>query len=38
MYFRACWVDDGKALIVNRYQTISHVVMFDRFWMKEGAS
>ena len=37
MYFRACWVDDGKALVVNRYQTISHIVLFDRFWMKEGA-
>jgi len=32
--FRASWVDDGKALIVNRQQTISHIVLFDRFWMK----
>jgi eukaryotic-like serine/threonine-protein kinase len=37
MYFRACWVDDGKALVVNRYQTISHIVLFDRFWVKESA-
>ena len=37
MYFRACWVEDGKALVVNRYQSISHIVLFDRFWMKEGA-
>ena len=34
--FRASWVDDGKALIVNRQQTISHIVLFDRFWMKQG--
>ncbi len=33
--FRANWVEDGKALIVNRQQTISHIVLFDRFWMKE---
>jgi Tol biopolymer transport system component len=37
MYFRACWADDGKALVVNRYQTISHIVLFDRFWLKEDA-
>ena len=36
MVFRACWVDDGKALVVNRSQTISHVVLFDRFWMKDA--
>ena len=34
MGFRACWVDDGHALIVNRIQTISHVVLLDRFWQK----
>lgn len=34
--FRASWVDDGSAFIVNRQQTISHIVLFDRFWMKEG--
>ena len=36
IYFRASWVDDGKALIVNRYRTISRIVLFDRFWMKEN--
>lgn len=34
--FRACWVDDGGALVVNRRQTISHIVLFDRFWVKES--
>jgi eukaryotic-like serine/threonine-protein kinase len=37
MVFRACWVDNGKALIVNRHQTTSHIVLFDRFWIKEHA-
>jgi Tol biopolymer transport system component len=32
MFFRASWVDDGRAFIVNRGQTISHIVMLDRFW------
>ena len=35
--FRASWVDDGKALVINRNQTISHIVLFDRFWVKESA-
>ena len=30
--FRASWVNNGDALIVNRQDTVSHVVMFDRFW------
>ena len=30
--FRACWVDDGKAVIVNHTETNSHVVLFDNFW------
>jgi eukaryotic-like serine/threonine-protein kinase len=30
--FRACWVDQNRAFIVNRGQMISHIVMFDRFW------
>ena len=38
MLFRACWVDDGKALVVNRKHTISHVVLFDRFWLKKSDS
>jgi len=28
--FRANWVDDGHAFIVNRGQTISHIVMLDK--------
>jgi dipeptidyl aminopeptidase/acylaminoacyl peptidase len=32
MYFRAAWVDDGRAFIVNRYRQFWNVVMFDRFW------
>jgi Tol biopolymer transport system component len=32
MVFRASWVDEGKAFVVNRRTTSSHVVMFDRFW------
>ncbi len=30
--FRSSWVDDGRAFVVNRVQTVSHIVMFDRFW------
>lgn len=33
IFFRANWVDGGKAFIVNRYRTISHIVLFDRFWV-----
>jgi TolB protein len=29
--FRASWVDDGRAFVVNRMQGISHIVMLDRF-------
>ena len=32
MYFRADWTDDGTAFIVNRYETPSHVMLFDDFW------
>jgi hypothetical protein len=28
--FRASWVDNGTALIVNRNESVSHIVMFDR--------
>jgi Tol biopolymer transport system component len=31
--FRANWVDDGKALLFTRHQDISHIVLFDRFWL-----
>jgi serine/threonine protein kinase/Tol biopolymer transport system component len=30
--FRAAWVDGGKAVLVNRQDPISNVVMFERFW------
>jgi Tol biopolymer transport system component len=30
--FRSSWVDGGRAFVVNRLQTISHIVMLDRFW------
>jgi Tol biopolymer transport system component len=36
IFFRASWVDDGKAVVVNRYGITSHVVLFDRFWMRQG--
>jgi Tol biopolymer transport system component len=36
IFFRASWADDGKALVVNRLQTVTHIVLFDRFWMKES--
>jgi len=36
IFFRASWTDDGKTLVVNRLQTITHIVLFDRFWMKES--
>jgi len=29
--FRAGWVDDGRAVVVNRNDEVSHIVMFDRF-------
>jgi serine/threonine protein kinase/Tol biopolymer transport system component len=30
--FRASWAENGTALIVNRYDTQSHIVLFDQFW------
>jgi Tol biopolymer transport system component len=30
--FRAAWVDGGRAVVVNRTDEVSHVVMFDHFW------
>jgi Tol biopolymer transport system component len=30
--FRANWVDDGRAFVINRVETTSHIVLFDRFW------
>ena len=32
MYFRAGWTDNSTAFIVNRYETPSHVMLFDDFW------
>ena len=29
--FRASWVDGDHAFLVNRAETVSHVVLFDRF-------
>jgi hypothetical protein len=37
IFFRANWVEGGTAFIVNRYRTISHLVLFDRFWMTSEA-
>ena len=33
--FRASWVDNGTALIVNRNDPVLHIVMFDQFWEPE---
>jgi eukaryotic-like serine/threonine-protein kinase len=35
--FRASWVDDGRAFIVNRFDQMSHIVMFDHFWKNDPA-
>jgi Tol biopolymer transport system component len=34
--FRASWVDNGTAFVVNRTDLVSHIVMFDRFWKPES--
>ncbi|MEO6525449.1 MAG: protein kinase [Gemmatimonadaceae bacterium] len=34
--FRADWVDDGRAFVVNRLESTSHIVLFDRFWVEGG--
>jgi hypothetical protein len=34
--FRAAWIDDGAAFIVNRTETIQHIVLFDRSWQRDG--
>ena len=33
--FRAAWTDNGTTLLVNRQDTISHIVLFDRFWERD---
>jgi hypothetical protein len=30
--FRAGWTDEGRAVVVNRTDAVSHIVMFDHFW------
>ena len=30
--FREDWTDGGRAVVVNRNDEVSHIVMFDRFW------
>jgi Tol biopolymer transport system component len=32
VFFRASWVEQGSAFIVNRNASTSHIVLFDRFW------
>jgi Tol biopolymer transport system component len=32
MFFRASWIDDGRAFLVNRYRVLTHIVMIDDFW------
>ncbi|HEY2378144.1 MAG TPA: hypothetical protein VGH98_19365 [Gemmatimonadaceae bacterium] len=34
--FRANWVDNGRAFVVNRFESTSHIVLFDRFWLESG--
>jgi Tol biopolymer transport system component len=31
--FRAAWTQDGKSVIVNRRQRVSHIVLLENFWM-----
>jgi hypothetical protein len=35
IFFRASWVDNGAALVVNGYQTQTHLQLFDRFWTRD---
>jgi WD40 repeat protein len=32
MFFRASWIDEGRAFLVNRYRELTHIVMIDSFW------
>jgi serine/threonine protein kinase/Tol biopolymer transport system component len=34
--FRADWADGARAVVVNRNDEVSHIVMFDRFWAAGG--
>lgn len=33
--FRAGWTDEGRAVVVNRSDEVSHIVMFDHFWVND---
>jgi len=33
--FRAGWTDEGRAVVVNRNDEVSHIVMFDYFWLND---
>jgi len=33
--FRAGWTDEGRAVVVNRNDEVSHIVMFDHFWVND---
>lgn len=33
--FRAGWTDEGRAVVVNRDDEVSHIVMFDHFWVND---
>jgi hypothetical protein len=32
MIFRVAWTPDGKSLIVNRSETVSHIMMLENFY------
>lgn len=34
--FRASWVDDERALMVDRLENTTHLVLFDRFWERRS--
>ncbi|HXW05071.1 MAG TPA: hypothetical protein VD833_07560 [Vicinamibacterales bacterium] len=36
VFFRAVWIDNGTAFLVNRDASTSHIVLFDRFWSGEA--
>ena len=33
--FHVSWTDSDRAFIVNRFEPVSHIVLFDRFWSAE---
>jgi hypothetical protein len=32
--FRAAWTQDGKYVILNRRQRLSHIVLLENFWAR----